>query len=450
MKKLFGTDGVRGIANQEPMTPEIALRLGQAAGYIFSGKGKSGRFLIGKDTRLSCYMFENAIASGIMSTGGDVYFVGPMPTPAIAHLTTSMRADAGIVISASHNPYDHNGIKFFSSKGYKLPDKTEKLIEKFVFSDDFKQNLVTKKNIGRSRRIDDASGRYITFCKNSFPEEMSMDGLRLVVDCAHGAAYKVAPLIFEELGAEVIPVGVKPNGVNINDYSGALYPQNTAKLVTKYRADLGIALDGDADRAILIDEKGEIVHGDAILALIASRMLKNNSLAHKTLVTTVMSNLGLDHALKRFGGKVVRTDVGDRNVFQEMQENGYNLGGEQSGHIILRDHATTGDGIIASLQVLSIILDERKSLSELKNLIDYMPQVLKNLKVSEKPPLASIEGYNKLFEKLSKKLGDQGRIFIRYSGTELKVRVLVECNNKTQAEEIADTMIHFFKRKIGA
>jgi phosphoglucosamine mutase len=440
MRKLFGTDGVRGEANKAPMTVEMALKLGQAAAVIFSHEKRNGRFLIGKDTRLSCYMFETAIAAGLMSMGADVFFVGPMPTPAIAHLTTSMRADAGIVISASHNPFNHNGIKFFSRDGHKLPDEMEIQIEELMNSGELESHLAHGDNIGRSKRIDDASGRYITFCKNSFPQRKTLDGFRLVVDCANGAAYKVAPLIFSELGAEVIPVGVEPNGTNINSNAGALYPEKTGELVKKYRADLGIALDGDADRAIFVDEKGGIVSGDAVLALIAMDMIKDGSLHENTLVTTIMSNLGLEHALHKAGGNVVRTQVGDRYVFKSMLENGYNLGGEQSGHIILRDHSTTGDGIIAALKVLSIMKSEGKNLSELKNVISYVPQVLLNLDVSSKRVLEEIPGYVETLKASEKTLGKDGRIFVRYSGTEMKVRVLVEAKDEELANKLAKEM----------
>jgi len=440
MRKIFGTDGVRGVANTEPMTVDTALRLGQAAAHLFSHKTRHGRFLIGKDTRLSCYMFENAIAAGIMSMGADVFFVGPLPTPAIAYLTCSMRADAGIVISASHNPFEHNGIKFFSSAGHKLADEVEARMEQLMGSDELRGSLVRGENIGRSRRIDDAAGRYITFCKNSFPGDLTLDDLRIVVDCANGAAYKVAPLIFGELGAEVIPLGVSPNGVNINGRVGALYPESVAEAVHTYRADLGIALDGDADRLIILDEKGQVVDGDAILALIARELLQEGRLANRTLVTTVMSNLGLDRALRDLGGSVVRTQVGDRYVFQAMLEGGHNLGGEQSGHIILRDFTTTGDGIIAALQVLAILRRRNRPMSELARLFDPFPQVLINVDVERKPPLEGLARLQAEIGRVEAELGATGRVLVRYSGTENKVRILVECESDGAAQRHAQDL----------
>ncbi len=440
MRKIFGTDGVRGVANTEPMTVDVALRLGQAAAHLFSHRNRHGRFLIGKDTRLSCYMFENAIAAGIMSQGADVFFVGPLPTPAIAYLTCSMRADAGIVISASHNPFEHNGIKFFSSAGHKLPDEVELEMERLIQSDELRAQLAKGENIGRSRRIEDAAGRYITFCKNTFPGDLTLDDLRIVVDCANGAAYKVAPLIFSELGAEVIPLGVQPNGININGHCGALYPESVAEAVHTYRADLGVALDGDADRVIILDEKGNVVDGDAILALIAQELMLNHRLARNTLVTTVMSNLGLDRALKAQGGEVVRTQVGDRYVFQTMLEGGYNLGGEQSGHIILRDYTTTGDGIIAALQVLSILRRRNRPLSEMARLFEPFPQVLINVDVKKKTPLEQLPVVQESILRVERELGNSGRVLVRYSGTENKVRILVECENDEEAHKHAQDL----------
>ena len=445
MRQFFGTDGVRGIANKYPMTVDTALKLGQAAAVIFSKKHRHGRFLIGKDTRLSCYMFENAIAAGIMSMGADVIFVGPLPTPAIAHLTTSMRADAGIVISASHNPFNHNGIKFFASNGYKLPDEIELEIEKLMLSEKLNDYLALNEKIGRSKRIEDASGRYITFSKNTFPQNLTLDGMRLVVDCANGASYKVAPLIFEELGAEVFPVGVSPNGLNINSHCGALYPEYASEEVHKYRADMGIALDGDADRVIFIDEKGEIVDGDAILYLIAAHMMKKGKLKDNTLVTTIMSNIGLDKGIEKLGGKVVRTAVGDRYVVNSMLKNHYNLGGEQSGHIIFLDHTTTGDGIVAALQVLSIIKETGKTLSELTKDMKKIPQILTNINIKSKPKLEDISELQKVLKDGRKKLGKSGRLFVRYSGTEMKARILIETEDKNLAQKLTDEISDILK-----
>jgi phosphoglucosamine mutase len=353
-RKLFGTDGIRGIANEHPMTPELALQLGRAVAFV-AGRGKSHvpRILIGKDTRLSGYMLEQAMASGVCAMGGRAWLPGPMPTPAIAHLTVSMRADAGIVISASHNPYQDNGIKVFGADGFKLPDRAESEIEQLIDNDGLLGKRSTGPGIGRAEKLEDARGRYVVFLKQTFPHDLSLDGVRIVVDAAHGAAYRVAPLVLQELGAHVTAIGVKPNGVNINKDSGALHPENVRAEVVKRGAVLGIALDGDADRVILVDEKGQIVDGDQVLAMCATRMVSDGTLRVKTVVATVMSNLGLEHALTRCGAKLVRTQVGDRYVVEAMRAGGYNLGGEQSGHLVFLDHASTGDGMLGALQVLA-------------------------------------------------------------------------------------------------
>ena len=349
MKKLFGTDGVRGVANVHPMTTEMAMQLGRAAAYIFKSSGpRRHRIVIGKDTRLSGYMLESALVAGICSMGVDVLQVGPLPTPGIANITKSMRADAGVVISASHNAFQDNGIKFFSADGFKLPDEIELKIEKLIDSKKIDSLRPTATEVGKAFRIDDAAGRYIVFLKNSFPADLDLSGLKIVLDCANGAAYKVAPAVFEELGAEVIPLGVKPNGSNINAGCGSLHPEVISEAVKSHQAHIGIALDGDADRVIVCDEFGNEVNGDQIMAICATDMLASKTLKKKTLVATVMSNMGLDIALRRAGGKIIKTAVGDRYVVEEMRKGGYNLGGEQSGHLIFLDSNTTGDGVLAA------------------------------------------------------------------------------------------------------
>ncbi|MBU4492889.1 MAG: phosphoglucosamine mutase, partial [Nanoarchaeota archaeon] len=382
MKKLFGTDGVRGKANIYPMNAETALKLGKAAAAVFMNKKKRHKIVIGKDTRISCYMIENALTSGILSMGVDVLLVGPMPTPAIAHLTKSFGADAGIVISASHNPAEDNGIKFFDKDGFKLSDEIEEKIEKLVFSD-MNVDHITGSLVGRAKRIDDAQGRYIEFAKNSI-DNLSLKGLKIILDCANGAAYKVSPLIFEELGAQVITINNSPNGLNINDKCGALYPEQMKKFVIQYDADIGIALDGDADRVIMVDENANDVDGDKIMAFCALDMIRDKKLKDNTIVVTDYSNLGLDKAIKDADGKVIRVMNGDRYVVEEMRKYNYNLGGEQSGHIIFLDYTTTGDGTISALQVLRIMKKTGKKLSELARCITKFPQVMVNVNVKKR------------------------------------------------------------------
>ncbi len=442
MRKIFGTDGIRGVANVEPMTVETATRLGQAVALMFSRRaGRSGRIVIGKDTRLSCYMFENALAAGIMSMGADVMIVGPLPTPGIAHITSSMRADAGLVISASHNVFTDNGIKIFAADGFKLPDEQETEIEALMQSDELIEFRPAANAVGRARRIDDAIGRYVAFCKQSFPTDQTLEGTRLVIDTANGAAYKVAPLVFRELGAEVFTLGDEPDGRNINHNTGALHPESMCEAVKIYRADLGIALDGDADRVICSDEHGNVVDGDEIMAVCATRMISAGTLAHDTLVTTVMSNIGLERAMEAAGGRLVRTQVGDRYVVKAMRNGRYNLGGEQSGHLIFLDHMTTGDGIIATLQILAIMKREGRPLSELRKAMTRYPQVLKNLPVEAKIPLEEMPNVLSVIKSVESKLGTDGRVLVRYSGTEKKVRVMVEGPSRPEinahAEEIS-------------
>lgn len=450
-KKLFGTDGVRGVANIEPMTTEMAMQLGRAAAYVFKHDNKRRyRLVIGKDTRLSGYMIENALVAGICSMGVDVLIVGPLPTPGIAFITSSMRADAGVVISASHNPYQDNGIKFFSKDGFKLPDELELQIEDLIINNRLEQLRPIADEVGKAYRIDDAVGRYVVFLKNAFPKELDLLGLRIVLDCAHGAAYKVAPAVLTELGAEVIPIGVSPNGMNINEGCGSLHPEVMAAKVREYRADLGIALDGDADRVIFVDEHGDEVDGDHIMALCGSEMIKAGELKKKTVVATVMSNMGLDIAMKKAGGKVVRTDVGDRYVVEEMLRGGYNLGGEQSGHMIFLDHNTTGDGILSALQVLAIIQRSGKPLSELAQVMTSLPQVLVNVRVRQKTDLQKNEAVKKVLSDIETTLADRGRVLVRYSGTEPLVRIMIEGENQEQIENYAEQIAAVIREQLGA
>ena len=442
-RKVFGTDGIRGMANVHPMTPEFALRLGRAIAFV-AGRGKTrpARVLIGKDTRLSGYMLETAIASGICAMGGHVMLTGPVPTPAIAQLAQSMRADAGVVISASHNPFEDNGIKLFGADGFKLPDAQEAAIEDLVAGTELDSVTITGDRIGDAVRVEDARGRYIVFAKATFPAHLTLDGVKIVVDAGHGAAYRVAPLVFEELGAEVISMGVSPDGTNINRDAGALHPEHMAKEVVAHGAHFGIALDGDADRVIVADERGTIVDGDAIMALAAHRLLKSGKLPKKTLVTTVMSNLGLEHAMKKRGGALVRTAVGDRYVVEEMRRGGYSFGGEQSGHLIFLDHATTGDGVVAALQVAAICVEEERALSELAaNALERVPQILLNEKFSRRAPVDELPETKKAIRSIEAELGDGGRVLVRWSGTEPKLRVMVEGSDEGKIKQMAETVL---------
>ncbi|MBL9037886.1 MAG: phosphoglucosamine mutase [Archangium sp.] len=448
--RLFGTDGVRGVANVFPMTAELAMQLGRALAYLIRNGTHRHRVIIGKDTRLSGYMIEHALASGIMSMGVDVALVGPMPTPAVANLTTSMRADAGAVISASHNPYEDNGIKFFWRDGFKLPDDTEKKIEALIFEKALDSLRPTADKVGGAVRLDDARGRYIVFLKNTFPRELTLEGLTLVVDCAHGAAYRVAPEVLEELGAKVISIGVEPNGKNINDGFGALHPEALQKAVLANKANLGLALDGDADRLIVVDERGKVVDGDAIMAICAGALLQRKALKKKTLVTTVMSNVGLERAVAGWGGKVVRTKVGDRYVVESMRANGYSFGGEQSGHLVFLDHATTGDGTLAALQVLAVMCRAGKPMSELTKVFEAVPQTLLNLQVRERRDLANLPDVQKAIAAVEKKLGREGRVLVRYSGTEPKVRVLVEGPDAKRIKQYAGDIGDALREALGA
>jgi phosphoglucosamine mutase len=427
-RMLFGTDGIRGVANEAPMTPELALALGRAVTFV-AGRGKrhAPRVLIGKDTRLSGYMLETALASGVCSMGGRVLLCGPIPTPAVAHLTVSMRADAGIVISASHNPYADNGIKVFGADGFKLPDGAEAEMESLISDADRLGARKTGPGIGRAEKLEDARGRYVAFVKSTFPRDISLEGVRVVVDAAHGAAYRVAPLVFSELGAKVYPIGVRPNGVNINRETGALHPEHARSEVVKHGAQIGIALDGDADRVIVIDEKGQIVDGDAVMAMCATRMARDGELRKATVVATVMSNLGLERALHSQGLSLVRTHVGDRYVVEAMRQGGFNLGGEQSGHLIFLDHASTGDGLIGALQVLALMMRTGRPLSELAHkAMERVPQVLENVTLPSRRPLEEMRELSRATERVKSALGSDGRVLVRWSGTEPKLRIMLE------------------------
>jgi phosphoglucosamine mutase len=443
-RTLFGTDGMRGVANLEPMTGATVMRLGMAIASRLRQPGRRTRIAIGKDTRLSGYMFESALAAGVVAMGADVWLTGPLPTPGIAFITSSMRCDAGVVISASHNPYEDNGIKIFARDGYKLPDQIEAEIEALMSSPELDAQRAAPADVGYERRVEDARGRYIVYCKSTFPGERTLDGIRIVVDGAHGAAYRVGPAVFEELGAKVFAIHTKPDGKNINARSGALHPEAMCEAVKLHDAHLGVALDGDGDRCVLCDEHGNVIDGDAVMALCATRMLRDGKLAKNTLVTTVMSNIGLERAVRGVGGVVVRTQVGDRYVVEEMRRAGYNFGGEQSGHLVFLDHATTGDGIIAALRVLAIMVAEGRPLSELSGVMSRTPQVLVNTAVERKVPLDQLAEVQRMIAEIERELGVDGRVLVRYSGTESKARVMIEgldeVRIKRWADEIAEAV----------
>jgi phosphoglucosamine mutase len=448
--ELFGTDGVRGTANVHPMTAEMALLLGRAVAHVFHRGGNvRHRIIIGKDTRLSGYMFEDALAAGICSMGVDVLQVGPMPTPGMAFLTADMRCDAGVMISASHNPYQDNGIKFFSRDGFKLPDEIERRIEHLISSGELDRSRVSPDDIGRAKRIDDAAGRYVVFLKKTFPMDLTLDGMRVVLDCANGAGYQVGPTVLEELGAEVFRLGVEPNGRNINAGCGSLHPENTAAKVREVRADVGIALDGDADRCVLVDDKGAVVDGDAVLALCATDLVERGALTGGAVVATVMSNLGLEKHLESLNLKLIRTQVGDRHVVEAMRHGGYNLGGEQSGHVIFLDHNTTGDGLITALQTLAIMRRSERKLSDLVAGFTRYPQVLLSVHVAEKRPLESLPEMMDLVRKVEEELAGEGRVLIRYSGTEAKVRIMVEGPDEARVAEMAKSLADSLRRCLG-
>ena len=455
-KKIFGTDGVRGIANVEPVTAETALKLGRAAAHVFKnleaqsrGHGRH-RIVIGKDTRLSGYLIENALSSGILSMGVDVLFIGPLPTPGVAYVTRSLRADAGIVITASHNPYADNGVKFFRADGYKLDDKIEAEIEDLVFSGRIENIRPTAEDIGKAVRIEDALGRYIEFAKASFPRGMTLEGLRVVADCAHGAAYKSTPCVLRELGADVIVFGNQPDGKNINQECGSMHPQHLCARVREFRADVGIAHDGDADRVLMCDETGALIDGDDIMAIAALDLLAQGALAEKTLVATVMSNAGLDAAVSAAGGKTLRTGVGDKLVIDEMLRGGFNFGGEQSGHLIFRDHGTTGDGLVAALQMLRILRATGKALSQLAKCWTRFPQLVTNVVVREKKPFDQLDGVTQLVAEAEAEVrGQGGRLLLRYSGTEPKARLLIEGRDAKMLEAWSQKISDAIKRQVG-
>jgi len=455
-KKIFGTDGVRGTANIEPVTAETALKLGRAAAHVFKnletqsrGRGKH-KIVIGKDTRLSGYMLENAISSGILSMGVDVLFIGPLPTPGVAYVTRSLRADAGIVITASHNPYTDNGIKFFRADGYKLDDKIENEIENLVFSDQIDKIRPSASEIGKAVRIDDALGRYIEFAKSGFPRGMTLEGMRIVVDCANGAAYKATSCVLRELGAEVIVYGNQPDGTNINKDCGSMHPEMLCQKVVAHKAHVGIAHDGDADRVLLCDERGQLIDGDDIMAIATLDMLAEKTLVEKTLVATVMSNAGLEAVIKKAGGQIIRTAVGDRNVIDEMLRGGFNFGGEQSGHLIFRDYGSTGDGLVAALQILRIMRSKQTSLSKLAKCWTRFPQLVTNVIVREKKPFDQLDGVMKLVATAEKDLKARGgRLLLRYSGTEPKVRLLVEGRDAALLKQWSQKICSAIQKQIG-
>ncbi|HPG01211.1 MAG TPA: phosphoglucosamine mutase [Kiritimatiellia bacterium] len=450
MGRLFGTDGVRGVANIPPMTAEMVLEIGRATAHVCKRhKDRRHRIVIGKDTRVSGYMVENALTAGICSMGVDVLLVGPMPTPGIAFITHSMRADAGMVISASHNPYQDNGIKIFSRDGFKLPDEEEDQIEELIVSEHIRDIRPTAGDIGKARRIEDAMGRYIVFCKNTFPDDLSLDDLKIVIDCAHGATYKVAPIVFSELGASVTTLNCEPNGLNINDNCGSQHTEALVKKVRETGAHVGLAFDGDGDRVIAVDEKGNELTGDHILAICAQRYKEMGLLRNDMVVTTVMANFGFLAAMKRMGLRYDIAPVGDRYVLENMKKQGAVLGGEASGHVIFLNHHTTGDGIISALQLLAALQASGKPLSELRKIMTLAPQKMINISVSRKPPLEEIREVQDAIKAAEEKLGDQGRVLVRYSGTQSMCRVMVEGPTEELTLQLTESISAVVKRCIG-
>jgi len=447
-RRYFGTDGIRGLANRHPMTSEIALKVGMAAGTIFRSGAHRHRVVIGKDTRLSGYMLEAALMSGFTSVGMDVFLLGPMPTPAVAMLTRSLRADLGVMLSASHNPSNDNGIKLFDADGYKLSDETESQIEDLIDSDS-KSLLVEAEHIGRATRVESAQERYIEFAKRTMPKHLRLAGLRIVVDCANGAAYKVAPEALWELGAEVIKIGVEPNGLNINLNCGSTAPELLVEKVKEFRADIGIGLDGDADRVVIVDEKGRIVNGDQLMAVIADSWLRSGQLTAGGIVATVMSNLGLERYLKSIGLTMARTPVGDRYVTEHMRKHGFNVGGEQSGHIVLSDFTTTGDGLVSALQILACVVATGKTVSEVCDRFHPLPQILRNVRYGSGKPLDDTRVV-KAIEGAKAKLGENGRLVIRPSGTEPVIRVMAEGDDEQVVSSIVGDIVDAVKSAAAA
>lgn len=439
-RKFFGTDGIRGTANTTPMTADIAMKVGMAAGHYFVRGDHRHRVVIAKDTRLSGYMIEPALVSGFVAMGMDVLLVGPMPTPAVAMLTTAMRCDLGVMISASHNPYQDNGIKLFGPDGFKLPDTVEQDLEDLICSD-LSAHYAAPEKLGRARRLEDASGRYVEFAKRTFPHDLTLDGLKIVIDCANGAAYKVAPEVLWELGADVIPVGVEPNGKNINKNCGSTHTETLSAQVVTHKADIGIALDGDADRLLICDEQGQLVDGDQIMGLIAGHLNRRGLLKGGGLVATVMSNMGLERYLEGEGLRLERTQVGDRYVVERMRQGGFNVGGEQSGHMVLGDYATTGDGLIAALQVLAVLVEGGKKTSETCKLFEPLPQILKNVRYSPDTAPLEVESVQTAIKAAEEFLQGEGRVLIRKSGTEPLIRVMAEGEDIQKVECVVDDIV---------
>jgi phosphoglucosamine mutase len=449
MRKLFGTDGVRGVANLEPMTSETAMKLGRAAAHLFKRRSGRHQIVIGKDTRLSGYMLESALTSGICSMGVDVLLVGPLPTPAIAFLTRSLRADAGVMISASHNPYQDNGIKFFANDGSKLPDEIELRIEDLITSNEIEHLRPTAEEVGKAFRIDDAEGRYIEFVKRSLPRQLDFQGLRVVVDCANGAAYKVAPKVLRELGDTVWVIGDKPDGMDINAKCGAVDPQYLQEAVVEHEAHIGIAHDGDADRSVFVCEQGKVIDGDHAIDALALDLHQCGQLKRHTLVGTVMSNFGLELAMAKAGISLVRTPVGDRYILERMMAEGFNLGGEQSGHLIFLDHNTTGDGLISALQVLSLMKRTGRPLSDLARCMTAVPQVLLGVPVKQKPDLSTLPDVQSAIKAAELKLNGTGRVLVRYSGTEPLLRIMVEGEQDAMIRSVADDLVGVVRTHLG-
>ena len=447
-RKLFGTDGIRGIANTYPMTAEVALNIGRAVAYLFKKNPHRTKIIIGKDTRISGYMLEQAIVSGICSMGGDAYLIGPLSTPGVAFMVQSQRADAGIVISASHNPYQDNGIKIFSGDGFKLPDEKELEIENIVLENRFESHLPEPGNLGKAYRIDDAEGRYIVFLKSCFPRKLSMENLKIVLDCANGATYKVAPHVFWELGAEVHTIHAEPDGLNINHKCGSQFTDDLCKTVVKKKAHLGLAFDGDGDRVIAVDEKGNTITGDQIIAICTDALKKEGRMKNNIVVTTVMSNKGLSQAFREMGIEHIQAGVGDRYVLEEMQQSGAIIGGEDSGHIIFLEHHSAGDGILTGLQLIAAMLRQQKPLSELAKIVTIYPQVLLNVEVKTKPDITSVPELQKVIKETEQVLGEKGRVLVRYSGTQQLCRVMIEAQEQKHAETLCNKIAAVIKKEL--